>query len=149
MKTFNSSLATIFSQPTKITLHTLKHINPPSTVLTYWKPKFFYKHVALGCGNCLCWFKRTTEFFKEVMGFVTTYPCNNSTRSPLRSYLNQTEQANWTYNAIFFTLVRVNATFVRRTRPLATWRGIRRQGPQVFLCPSLILLCPEKFVLNI
>jgi len=72
-----------------------------------------------------------------------------SASGKLRSYLNQTEQAKWTYNAIYFTLVIVNATFVRRTRPLATGRGIRRQDPPSFLCPSLILLCPEKFVFNI
>jgi len=33
------------------------------------------------------------------------------------------------YNAIYFTLVRVNATLVRKNRPLATGRGIRGQGP--------------------
>jgi len=49
-----NSLVTIFSQPIKITLHTLKHINPRSTAITCWKPKFFCKHAALGCGNCLC-----------------------------------------------------------------------------------------------
>jgi len=58
-----------------------------------------------------------------------------SASGKLRSYLNQTEQANWTYNAIYFTLVRVNATFIRTTSPLATGRGIRGQGPQVFCAP--------------
>jgi len=58
-----------------------------------------------------------------------------SASGKLRSYLNQTEQANWTYNAIYFTLVRVNATFIRRTRSLATGRGIRGQGPPRFFVP--------------
>jgi len=53
MKAFSNSLITIFSQRIKITLHTQKHINPPNTTLTCWKPKFFCKHVSLGCGNRL------------------------------------------------------------------------------------------------
>jgi len=74
VKAFNSSLTTIFSQPIKITLLTLA----PQRI----ENQFFCKHVAPGYGNCLCSFKRTTALFKEVMGFVTTYPCNNSTGLP-------------------------------------------------------------------
>jgi len=40
------------------------------------------------------------------------------------------------------SLLLLNATFVSRTRPLTTERGIRGQVPQVFLCPSQILLRP-------
>jgi len=59
-----------------------------------------------------------------------------SASGKLHSCVNQTEQANLTYNAIYFTLVKVNATFVRRTRPLASHgRGIRGQGFQVFCAP--------------
>ena len=47
--------------------------------------------------------------------------------------LAQTFSYATAYNAIYFTLVRVNATFVRRTRAVATGRGIRGQNPQVFV----------------
>jgi len=61
-----------------------------------------------------------------------------------RSYVNQTEQMNWTYNAIYFTLVNVNATFVRRTRPLASHGvGHSGAGPSKFLVP-LSIFCVQK-----
>jgi len=41
-----------------------------------------------------------------------------------------------------YTSLLLNATFVRRTRPVATEQGIRGQVTQDFLCPSQILLCP-------
>jgi len=32
---------------------------------------------------------------REVMGFVTTYPCNNSTRSPLFSLIDYSKPLLW------------------------------------------------------
>jgi len=63
----------------------------------------------------------------------------------LRSYVNQTEQANWTYNAIHFTLVERHFRSKNQAR---SHRGIREQLPTNFCAPQ-ILLCPEKFVSNI
>ena len=59
-----------------------------------------------------------------------------------RSYVNQTEQANWTYSGIYFTLVKVNATFVPRTRLLAC-KGVGHSGagPSKFF-----VLLPNFFV---
>ena len=59
----------------------------------------------------------------------------------LRSYLNQTEQANWTYNALYFTLCKSERHF--RSKDQAPSHGARHSGagpPKFFVAlPNFVV----------
>jgi len=69
-----------------------------------------------------------------------------SASGKLRSYLNQSE-----LNLQCNILHSCKSERHFRSKNQAPSHGARhsRAGTPSFLCPSLILLCPEKFVLNI